>query len=293
MVNRPMLVLVAAAILLLGGSVLLAHYFGDRRHRLGRRLALVAPPPPLTLQRVAHVVRRSGCAEQETEEIVRLLGAIGVPLERAFLAFAVLRLAIAAAIGGLVYLAVPIGPPLLLLGLSAGVAIVGWLAPIWLVRLLVRRHSEAAAEGLPDALELLVICVEAGLSLEDALERVVRELHGSQPALAGQLAITAADLKILPSRDQALANLAARVDRPAIRSVVTTLSQTMRYGTPLAQAMRVVAAEMRNEALIALEEKANRLPVLMTVPLMLFIMPTVFLLVGGPAALHLIDTFLR
>ena len=93
----------------------------------------------------------------------------------------------------------------------------------------------------------------------------------------------------MPSRDQALANLAERVDVPSVRSVVSTLSQTLRYGTPLAQAMRVVAAQMRTEALIDLEERANRLPAIMTVPMMLFIMPVIFLIVGGPAVLRLLD----
>jgi len=101
--------------------------------------------------------------------------------------------------------------------------------------------------------------------------------------------MTAADLKIMPSQDEALSRLAARIDAPIVQSVVTTLSQTMRYGTPFAQAMRVVAGEIRNEALIRLEERANKLPTLMTIPMILFILPTIFLVVGGPAALKVID----
>jgi tight adherence protein C len=161
--------------------------------------------------------------------------------------------------------------------------------PALILRRLVKRRAKAAADGLPDALELLVVCVEAGLSLEDGIDRIIGELRRSQPAIAAELALTSADLKILPSRDQALANLAERVDVPSVRSVVSTLSQTLRYGTPLAQAMRVVAAQMRTEALINLEERANRLPAIMTVPMMLFIMPVIFLIVGGPAVLRLID----
>jgi tight adherence protein C len=133
------------------------------------------------------------------------------------------------------------------------------------------------------------VCVEAGLALEDGIDRIAFELKDSRPALADELALTSADLKILPSRDQALANLADRVDVASVRSVVTTLSQTMRYGTPLAQAIRVVAAEMRNESLIQLEERANRLPTMLTIPMMLFIMPTIFLVIGGPSVLRLID----
>src|SRR6185436_8429597 len=121
-------------------------------------------------------------------------------------------------------------------------AILGWLVPPIVISTSIKHRKRDVATGLPDALELLVICVEAGLSLEDGIDRIVSELKRSRPALGDELALTSADLKILPSRDDALRNLADRVDLPSIRSVVTTLSQTMRYGTPLAQALRVVAS---------------------------------------------------
>ena len=117
---------------------------------------------------------------------------------------------------------------------------------------------------MPEALDLLVVCVDAGLSLEDGLSRVVSELRASRPALADELALTSADLRILPSRDQALAKMSERVDLASIRSVTTTLAQTLRYGTPLAQALRVIATEMRNDALIQMEQRANQLPALLT-----------------------------
>jgi tight adherence protein C len=145
--------------------------------------------------------------------------------------------------------------------------------------------------GLPDAIELLCISVEAGLALEDAIDRVVPELWRSQPTMAEELALTSADLKILPSRDAALRRLSARVAVPSVHSVVTTLSQTLRYGTPLAQALRVVASELRNNSLIRLEERANKMPVLLTIPMVLFILPCVFMVIGGPTALRLIDAF--
>jgi tight adherence protein C len=167
------------------------------------------------------------------------------------------------------------------------------LTPGWVKMLVARRRTVAIMAGLPDALELMVICVEAGLSLEEALSRTAQELRHARPWLARELDMTSADLRISSNRDDALANLASRVSTPAIRSLATALSQTLRYGTPLAQALRSMATEMRNEAMIALEERTNRLPALMTVPMMLFIMPTIFLIVGGPAALHVIDTFLR
>ena len=167
--------------------------------------------------------------------------------------------------------------------------IVGWLLPTFWIQSSAKRRAKEVAASMPEALDLLVVCVDAGLSLENGLARVVIELGQTRPALADELALTSADLQILPSRDEALMRMAERVDVPSIRSVVTTLAQTLRYGTPLAQALRVIAAQMRDDALIQLEERANQLPALLTIPMMLFIMPTLFLVVGGPAAIQLID----
>jgi tight adherence protein C len=231
-------------------------------------------------------------------EIMRRMAGFHIPPDRAMLAFAVLRgisVIVMLLVGFVVGSMIPTlnDKPALVLLLALAFAIIGWFLPVLLVQQMVKSRTEAVADGLPDALELLVVCVEAGLSLEDGIERIVDEMHHSRPALSEELALTAADLKIQPSRDQALGNFADRIDVPSVRSVVTTLAQTMRYGTPLAQALRTVSSEMRNDALLSLEERANRLPTLLTLPMMLFIMPTIFLIVGGPAALRLMDTFLH
>lgn len=165
----------------------------------------------------------------------------------------------------------------------------GWTLPHIVLERLAGLRRRAVAQGLADAIELLVISVEAGLSLEEAISRIVVELHRSQPAMAEELALTSADLRILPSRDEALWRMAERIDLPSIRSVVTTLSQTLKYGTPLAQALRVVAADLRNNDLLKLEEQVNRLPVLLTVPMIVFILPSIFLIIGGPAFLKILD----
>lgn len=175
---------------------------------------------------------------------------------------------------------------------SAGAA-VGWSLPPFVVGRMALNRRRAIARGLADAIELLVIAVEAGLSLEAAMNRIVVELRRSQPAMAEELELTGADLKILPNRDEALRRLADRVNLPSVNSVVTTLSQTLKYGTPLAQALRVVATELRNDGLLKLEEQANRMPVLLTVPMILFILPSLFLIIGGPAFLRVLDAFAR
>jgi tight adherence protein C len=180
-----------------------------------------------------------------------------------------------------------------LVGIASGGAALGWSIPSFALGRLALNRRRAIARGLADAIELLVIAVEAGLSLEDAMHRIVVELRRSRPAIADELAITSADLRILPSRDEALRRLAERVDLPSVHSVVTTLSQTLKYGTPLAQALRVVAEELRNDGLLKLEEQANRMPVLLTVPMILFILPSLFLIIGGPAFLKVLDAFAR
>jgi tight adherence protein C len=171
---------------------------------------------------------------------------------------------------------------------AAAFAIAGWFVPAMVVSRQVKARTKAVVSGLPDALELLVICSEAGLSFDDGIDRIVGSLRQSQPALAEELALTSADLKILPSREVALANLAERIDVPSVRSVVTTLTQTLRYGTPLAQALRLVASQLRNDTVLRLEERANALPTLMTIPMILFIMPTIFMVIAGPAVLRVI-----
>ena len=234
---------------------------------------------------------------REEREIIRLLGRYNIPAERAVTSFEIFKLTMgiagATAMG---VLASRVGAELLslrMLGFATLGLAIGWFVPTYVVKALANRRTQAVENGLADALELLVVSVEAGLALEDALDRIVVEMKRSQPILAEELAITSADLKILPSRDQALTNLAERVDVPSVRSVVSTLSQTMRYGTPLAQAMRVVASELRNDMLLKLEERANKMPVLLTVPMIVFIMPCVFLIIGGPAFLHLMDIFFK
>jgi tight adherence protein C len=179
--------------------------------------------------------------------------------------------------------------PLFLMLLAGGAGVVGWLLPGFAANWSATHRAAAIVAGLPDALELLVICAEGGLGLGEGIDKIVEELQHSQPELADELAWTAADLKILPSQDQALSRFAARIDVPIVQSVVAALGQTMRYGTPFAKAVRIMAAEIRSDSLIRLEERANSLPTFMTIPMILFILPTILLIVCGPAALHLWD----
>jgi len=228
-------------------------------------------------------------------EFARRLVPLRIPASLAPRLFLVLRLLVglvlAAALVFLGHRLLDLSTPPSLVGAGALGAILGWVTPHLVAARLSLNRRRSVARGLADAIELLVISVEAGLSLEDAINRIVDELRRSQPAMADELAVTGADLKILPNRDDAFRRLAGRVDLPSVHSLVTTLSQTLRYGTPLAQALRVVASELRNDELLKLEEQANRMPVLLTVPMIVFILPSIFLIIGGPAVLKVLDVF--
>ena len=173
----------------------------------------------------------------------------------------------------------------------AGMVIFGYKAPEIYLKNVSDKRTKLIQKGLPDALDLLVICAEAGLTVDAAFNRVARELGRAYPELGEEFALTAIELSFLTERRQAFENLAYRVNLDAVQGVVTTMVQTERYGTPLASALRVLSAEFRNERMMRAEEKAARLPAIMTVPLIMFILPVLFIVILGPAACSIADTF--
>lgn len=177
------------------------------------------------------------------------------------------------------------------LGLMAAL-ILGYKAPDLFVQNKRQKRTDAIRKGLPDALDLLVICAEAGLTVDAAFSRVSKELGRAYPELGEEFALTSIELGFLTERRQAFENLAYRVDLDSVKGVVTTMIQTEKYGTPLASALRVLSAEFRNERMMRAEEKAARLPAIMTVPLILFILPCLFIVILGPAACSLKDALI-
>ena len=167
----------------------------------------------------------------------------------------------------------------------------GYKGPEIYISNLISKRTDAIRKGLPDALDLLVICAEAGLTVDAAFNRVARELGRAYPELGDEFALTAIELSFLGERRLAFENLAYRVNLEAVKGVTTTMVQTERYGTPLASALRVLSAEFRNERMMRAEEKAARLPAIMTVPLILFILPVLFVVILGPAACSIADAF--
>ncbi|TVS00255.1 MAG: type II secretion system F family protein [Rhodospirillales bacterium] len=180
-------------------------------------------------------------------------------------------------------------PPLVVnLAPMAGV-LAGFYAPGIYLTNTIQKREQAVRKGIPDAMDLLVICAEAGLSLDAALKRVAREMSRAAPEVAEEFALTAIELGFLPDRRKALTNLAQRCQIEPVRSLINTLIQTERYGTPLAHALRVLAAEYRNERMMRAEEKAAKLPAVLTVPLILFIMPALLIVLIGPGILRVLD----
>ena len=179
------------------------------------------------------------------------------------------------------------------LALLLGAAILGWRGPDVVLSRLAARRQVRLETGIPDALDLLVICAEAGLSLDHAIEQVARVLRSCNPEVAEEFAATAAEMRITAVRDQAFDNLAQRAGIASLRGIVTALNQSIRFDTPLAGSLRAVAAEMRTERLVRFEQRAARLPVLMTVPLMMFILPSLMIVIGTPLALRIIDMLAR
>ena len=174
----------------------------------------------------------------------------------------------------------------------AGAAILGYKGADIYINNLIAKRTDLVRKGLPDAIDLLVICAEAGLTVDAAFARVSKELGTAYPELADEFSLTSIELGFLTERRQAFENLAYRVALDHIKGVVTTMIQTEKYGTPLASSLRVLSAEFRNDRMMRAEEKAARLPAIMTIPLIMFILPTLFIVILGPAACSISDAML-
>ena len=173
-----------------------------------------------------------------------------------------------------------------------GAALLGSKLPDMFVKNVRTKRLEAIRKALPNSLDMLVICAEAGLATDAALKRVVAETGRKSSALSEELNQTALELSFMPQRRQALENLVERAPIPSINGFVNTMIQAEKYGTPLARAFKVLSQEQRTERMLRAEEKAGRLPATMTVPMMLFILPALFIVLIGPAILDIMDNFI-
>lgn len=170
-------------------------------------------------------------------------------------------------------------------------AVIGLLLPDHILRRNRKRYVERIERGIPDALDMLVICAQAGLGLDRSLERVATEIAHAHPGLADELAQTVEDMRVAVDTRIALEALGNRTGLDGLKRVTSTLGQTLQYGTPLTDALRVLSVEGRQLALTRFEERAARLPVMLTLPMILFIFPCVFIVVGAPAVMHIAKAF--
>lgn len=177
-------------------------------------------------------------------------------------------------------------PTMVRLGLCFGAAWVGMQVPYYFLKNRIAKRQLSIKRAFPDALDLLLICVESGMSIETAFKRVSTEIGSQSIPLAEELSLTTAELSYLQDRKTAYENLAKRTDMDGVKSVCMALQQAERYGTPLAQTLRVMAQENRDIRMSDAEKKAAALPPKLTVPMIMFFLPVLFVVILGPAAIR-------
>jgi tight adherence protein C len=177
-------------------------------------------------------------------------------------------------------------PPLIKIGISIGAAYFGILSPNLFLKNRIQRRQVSIKRAFPDALDLLLICIESGMSVEAAFQKVSEEIGSQSVELGEELTLTTAELSYLPDRRKAYDNLAQRVRLDGVKSVCMALQQAERYGTPLGATMRVLSQENRDMRMSEAEKKAAGLPPKLTVPMILFFLPVLFIVILGPAAIR-------
>jgi tight adherence protein C len=265
--------------------------------RAGRNNAATATADAPTLSAlIKRLARRfEGLREHAGGEAATRLSRAGWRSKDAVVLFVCARIAMPFLCGGVALLLVnvlnviPLSDQMQRLAPVIGV-LIGFVLPGYYVGRAIGKREQLIQRALPNGLDLLVICAEAGLSLDFALQRVASELEGSDAAIADEFAVAALERRLLPERRKALDNLAKRCQIPAVRALVQTLLQAEEYGTPLSQSLRVLSSELRAERMLKAESKAAKTPVVMTVPLVLFIMPALFIVLIGPGLLQTIDS---
>ena len=177
-------------------------------------------------------------------------------------------------------------PPMLKLAMSIGAAYFGMQSPNLFLKNKIQRRQLSIKRAFPDALDLLLICVESGMSIEASFRKVSEEIGSQSVALAEEFTLTTAELSYLPDRRQAYENLAQRTGLEGVKAVSLALQQAERYGTPLGTTMRVMAQENRDMRMSEAEKKAAGLPPKLTVPMIVFFLPVLFVVILGPAAIR-------
>jgi len=300
----------AGGVAMVLGLSLLLYHDQRRTERLSMRLRMIQPDaavrereieaelaaPLRIVITIGEVIARSGALSTRTlEELRQTLHVAGFRGQHGLGLFVGTKLLLVIGLP-LATLALPwllhrdLPYPAVMLAVAAGI---GLLAPDKVVQTLRKRYLRALEAGMPDALDMMVICGQAGLGLEASIERVGAEIHYAHPEVAEELTQTAREMQVNADTRAALINLGRRTGLESTRRLAGVLIQSIQYGTPLTQALRSLSAEQRQEMLVKFEGNAARLPVLLTVPMIVFILPCVFLIVTGPAMVDVYRTMMK
>jgi tight adherence protein C len=293
------LLTIGGGVLLLLAAALLMLFQGATDQEIARRIsklregATVAQPqssrflPALIslTRRLGNGMRERMMSAKDAEALAKTLAASGLEPSKAMPIFIGAKFASLFIIPvvtwlGAVLLGYPTGKQALYTVVSVVVAM---MLPNWVMGFLRRPYQAALRRGIPDALDLMVVCAEAGLGLDSAVDRTAQEMKQSNRPVGVEFSLLMHEMRIYPDRKVALTNLAERTGQPTLKRLAATIMQTLKYGTPLSQGLRTLAAEMRNERMIQFEERAGRLPAMLVVPMILFILPALFItLMGQP-----------
>jgi tight adherence protein C len=232
----------------------------------------------------------------EQQRLLKLLAAAGIRGRGSLANFIALKACGALVLAGLAWIGLELGQlfaNIMLIRLGAlGIAfIVGWRLPDIILNRLIKRRRLRLEAGMPDALDLLVICAESGLSLNQSIEEISKQLRASHQDVAEEFAVTTAEMRVVSDFGQALDNMVERIGLADLRSLVATLKQSIQFGTSLAESLRTIAAEMRATRQARYEQQAARLPVLLAIPMAMFILPCLLIIVGTPVVMRIMDVF--
>lgn len=227
----------------------------------------------------------------DTDEVRNKLKMAGLRGQGPLVIYMFFRLAmpIIAMIGALIYMfliATFDYPPIVKVGISVGIGYIGYYLPNMFIENNIQRRQQSIKQAFPDALDMLLICVQSGMSIEAAFGKVAAEVGTTSVELAEELTLTTAELSYIGERRQAYENLGRRTGIPGVKSVATALIQAERYGTPVGQALRVMAKENRDARMSEAEKKAAALPPKLTVPMIIFFLPVLFVVIIGPALIQ-------
>ncbi len=284
-----------------------------QKDRMGQRMKVMATErDKMRAQRIADLAKENGTGRLrqspkgfmqqivdqfnlrssfESEELKNKLKMAGLRGQAPLVAYMFFRLLapVIVAIFALFYLFVVANlqyPPIVKFGMAIGAGYMGFYLPNMIIENLVQRRQASISQAFPDALDMLLICVQAGMSIEAAFGKVAKEVASQSLELAEELSLTTAELSYLQDRRNAFENLGKRTGLPGIKSVATALIQSERYGTPVGQALRVMAKENREARMSEAEKKAAALPPKLTVPMIIFFLPVLFVVILGPAVLQ-------